>query len=680
MTTTQNGRTAPDGPDSEATPGGTAPVSAAPGSTAAGSAAPLPAEAGQVSEKEARQVAEAARESTWDRPSFGKELFLGRFRLDLIDPWPRSDPDDVARAEEFLGRFRAFLSSEVDGAAIERDASIPDSVFHGLADLGAFGMKIDRKYGGLGLSNLHYCRALMLAGSVSPAIGALLSAHQSIGVPQPLKMFGTAEQKQRFLPRLAAGEVSAFLLTEPDVGSDPARLATTAEPTEDGTGYRLNGVKLWATNGIVATLLVVMARVPAAEGRRGGITAFVVDGDSAGITVERRNEFVGLRGLENSLTRFHDVFVPAENVIGGEGKGLKIALTTLNTGRLSLPAMCVGAGKWSLNVARGWAADRVQWGRPVGEHEAVAQKLSFIAATTYGMETMLDLCCLLADDDRNDIRIEAALVKLYASEMAWKIADELIQIRGGRGYETADSLAARGERPANVEQVLRDLRINRIFEGSTEIMHLLIAREAVDAHLSVAGDIIDPEAGLGRKARAGARAGAFYARWLPTLAVGKGQSPSSYAEFGPLAAHLRQVERSSRKLARSTFYAMSRWQGKMERKQAFLGRVVDIGAELFAMSAVCVRASAERDTRPENVELADLFCRQARVRVDALFTALWDNTDSVDTAAAKRILAGRYAGLEEGVITPSDELPWVARWSPGPSTAEDVRRRIPPKP
>ncbi|MBM7490278.1 alkylation response protein AidB-like acyl-CoA dehydrogenase [Micromonospora luteifusca] len=667
MTTTKDGRPAPDGPDSDITP------------DTAGAAAPLLAESGQVSEKEARRVAEAARESTWDRPSFGKELFLGRFRLDLIDPWPQSDPDDVARAEEFLGRFRTFLNSEVDGAAIERDASIPDSVFHGLADLGAFGMKIDRKYGGLGLSNLHYCRALMLAGSVSPAIGALLSAHQSIGVPQPLKMFGTAEQKQRFLPRLAAGEVSAFLLTEPDVGSDPARLATIAEPTEDGTGYRLNGVKLWATNGIVATLLVVMARVPATQGRRGGITAFVVDGDSAGITVERRNEFVGLRGLENSLTRFHDVFVPAENVIGGEGKGLKIALTTLNTGRLSLPAMCVGAGKWSLNVARGWAADRVQWGRPVGEHEAVAQKLSFIAATTYGMETMLDLCCLLADDDRNDIRIEAALVKLYASEMAWKIADELIQIRGGRGYETADSLAARGERPANVEQVLRDLRINRIFEGSTEIMHLLIAREAVDAHLSVAGDIIDPEAGLGRKARAGARAGAFYAKWLPTLAVGRGQSPSAYAEFGPLAGHLRQVERSSRKLARSTFYAMSRWQGKMERKQAFLGRVVDIGAELFAMSAVCVRASAERDSRPENVELADLFCRQARVRVDALFTALWDNTDSVDTAAAKRILAGRYAGLEEGVITPSDELPWVARWSPGPSTAEDVRRRIPPK-
>ncbi|MEN3612872.1 acyl-CoA dehydrogenase family protein [Plantactinospora sp. ZYX-F-223] len=640
---------------------------------------PLPKEAGQVSEREARQVAEAARETEWGKPSFGKELFLGRLRLDLIDPWPQPDPDPerAAQAQEFLDRLDSYVRSEVDGAAIERDARIPDEVFAGLARLGTFGMKIDQKYGGLGLSNLHYCRALTLAGSVSPAIGALLSAHQSIGVPQPLKLFGTDEQKQRFLPRLAAGEVSAFLLTEPDVGSDPARLATTAEPTEDGTGYRLNGVKLWATNGTVASLLVVMARVPASEGRRGGITAFVVEADSPGITVERRNAFLGLRGLENSLTRFSDVLVPAENVIGGEGRGLKIALTTLNTGRLSLPAMCVGAGKWSLNVAREWAAERVQWGRPVGGHEAVASKLAFIAATTYGMETMLDLCCLLADDDTNDIRIEAALVKLYASEMAWKIADELVQIRGGRGYETAESLTARGERPAAAEQILRDLRINRIFEGSTEIMHLLIAREAVDAHLSVAGDIIDPDAELGRKVRAGARAGAFYARWLPTLAVGRGQNPGGYAEYGPLAGHLRYVERSSRKLARSTFLAMSRWQGKLEHKQGFLGRIVDIGAELFAMSAVCVRANAERETRPEGVELADLFCRQAKVRIAALFRALWENTDSVDTAAAKRILAGRYAFLEEGVVTPPADLPWVAPWQPGPSTAEDVRRRIP---
>ena len=622
-----------------------------------------------VSEKQARKVAEDARQSDWRKPSFGKELFLGRFRLDLIDPWPAAEPRPDA--DDFLAKLEAYLRAEVDGPRIEREARIPDEVFHGLARIGAFGMKIDKEYGGLGLSNLYYCKALELIGSVSPAVGALLSAHQSIGVPQPLKIFGTPAQKQAFLPRLAAGEVSAFLLTEPDVGSDPARLGTVAEPVEGG--YRLNGVKLWATNGTVATLLVVMARVPGK-----GITAFVVEGDAAGITVERRNEFLGLRGLENSVTRFHDVFVPEENVIGGLGKGLKIALTTLNTGRLSLPAMCVGAAKWSLANAREWSAERVQWGRAVGQHEAVSHKIAFIAATTYGLESTLDLCCAIADDDRNDVRIEAALIKLFASEMAWQVADELMQIRGGRGYETAASQAARGERAVEVEQVLRDLRINRIFEGSTEIMHLLIAREAVDAHLAVAGDIIDPEAGVGRKVRAGARAGAFYARWLPTLTVGRGQVPTGYDEFGPLARHLRYVERSSRRLARSTFYGMSRWQGRLERKQSFLGRIVDIGAELFAMSAVCVRAHAEKENQAAGAELADLFCQQARIRAEALFAALWENTDSLDGEAARRVLDGRYAFLEQGIVPRSTEGAWVAAWQPGPATVDDVRRRIPP--
>jgi alkylation response protein AidB-like acyl-CoA dehydrogenase len=603
-------------------------------------------------QREARKVIEESRETEWRKPSFGKELFLGRLRLELIDPLPELDPAAEARGAEFRAKLAAFMSAEVDGQQIERDARIPDEVLTSLGELGAFGMKIDEKYGGLGLTNLDYCRALMLVGSVNPSIGALLSAHQSIGVPQPLKLVGTDEQKQRFLPRLAGGEVSAFLLTEPEVGSYPANLRTSAVPTPEGD-YLLNGVKLWATNGTLATLFVVMALVPKSEGHRGGITAFVVEGDAPGVTIERRNAFMGLRGLENSVTRFHDVRVPAANVIGGEGQGLRIALSTLNTGRLSLPAMCVGAGKWCLGVARSWSDERVQMGRPIGTYEAIAKKIAFIAGSIYGMEAMLEVSCRLADDNRNDIRIEAALVKLYASELAWKVADELVQIRGGRGYETADSLAARGERPIPAEQILRDLRINRIFEGSTEIMHLAIAREAVDAHLSVAGDIIDPEAGLGRK----------------------GQLPGGYGEFGPLAVHLRYVERASRRLARETFYAMARWQGKLEHKQGFLGRVVDIGAELFAMSAACVKARAERAERPEGVELADLFCRQAALRAEALFRELWDNADAVEVAAAKRVLQGRYLSLEEGVVPAPAEGPSTASWSPGPSTEADVRRR-----
>jgi alkylation response protein AidB-like acyl-CoA dehydrogenase len=624
-----------------------------------------------VDERTARRVAEEAREAEWQRPSFGKQLFLGDFRLDLIHPHPRGSAESRSEGEAFLGRLREFCETQVDGHVIERDSRIPDEVIKGFKEIGAFGMKIPKEYGGLGLSQVYYNKALMLAGSVHPSIGALLSAHQSIGVPQPVKQFGTDEQKRTYLPR-CVNEISAFLLTEPDVGSDPARLGTTAVP--DGDDYLLDGVKLWTTNGVIAELLVVMARVPKSDDHRGGITAFIVEAGAEGITVENRNQFMGLHGIENGVTRFHQVRVPAANRIGKEGQGLKIALTTLNTGRLSLPAMCVGAGKWCTKIAREWSTARVQWGLPVGAHEAVAVKIAFIAATTYALEAVVDLSSELADDDRNDIRIEAALAKLYGSEMGCLIADDLVQIRGGRGYETADSLAARGERGVPAEQILRDLRINRIFEGSSEIMHLLIAREAVDAHLSVAGDIIDPEASTGQKARAVRKASGFYAKWLPTLVTGSGQRPGAYGEFGPLARHLRYVERNSRKLARSIFYASGRWQAKLERKQGFLGRMVDIGAELFAMSAVCVRA--KRDDRPEAYELADTFCRQAQVRVEELFERLWRNSDDEDARLAKRVLEGRYTWLEEGVLDPSIPGPWIAEAEPGPSKAENVHRVI----
>ncbi|MFI0981952.1 acyl-CoA dehydrogenase family protein [Streptomyces sp. NPDC021093] len=642
-----------------------------------------PGQQPKVTEREARQVAEAAREQDWRKPSFAKELFLGRFRLDLIHPHPLPPTEDSERGEAFLAKLRAFCETEIDGARIEREDRIPDETVNGLKELGALGMKIDRKYGGLGLTQVYYNKALALVGSASPALGALLSAHQSIGVPQPLKLFGTQEQRDAFLPRLARSDISAFLLTEPDVGSDPARLATSAVPDGDD-GYVLDGVKLWTTNGVVADLLVVMARVPRTDSGKGGITAFVVEADSPGITVEHRNTFMGLRGLENGVTRFHQVKVPAANRIGPEGAGLKIALTTLNTGRLSLPAMCVGAGKWCLKIAREWSAVREQWGKPVAHHEAVGAKISFIAATTFALEAVLDLSSQMADEDRNDIRIEAALAKLYGSEMAWLMADELVQIRGGRGFETADSLAARGERAVPAEQILRDLRINRIFEGSTEIMHLLIAREAVDAHLKVAGDLIDPDKTLGDKARAGAQATGFYARWLPKLVAGPGQLPRSYGEFHPdghpdLSGHLRYVERTSRKLARSTFYAMSRWQGRMETKQGFLGRIVDIGAELFAMSAACVRAELLRTTEDygrEAYQLADVFCRQSRIRVEELLNRLWTNTDDLDHKVVRGVLSGTYTWLEQGIVDLSGEGPWIADATPGPAKEDNVHRRI----
>jgi alkylation response protein AidB-like acyl-CoA dehydrogenase len=633
-----------------------------------------------VSEQEARDVVEAAREADWKLPSFGKQLFMGDFRLDLIHPQPRLDPAAIEKGERFLEELRTVLSEQADPLEIEREAKIPDRVLDGLKRIGALGMKVPEQYGGLGLSQVYYSKALSIAGVWHSSLCTLLSAHQSIGVAQPLLMFGTEEQKRKWLPLVAKDHISAFLLTEPGVGSDPARMASiatpvqpehAAAPVEDDItatpvegGYLINGRKLWATNGSIANIVVVMAKVPKSEGHRGGITAFVLPYDTEGITVTHRNAFMGLRGIENSVTTLENVFVPEENRIDREGAGLKIALSTLNTGRLSLMAVAVGSSKWATKIAREWSIEREQWGRPIGKHDAVAQKLAFIAGSAFGLEAMLDVSARLADDKRNDIRIEAALCKVYGTELAWQVVDELMQVRGGRGYETAESLKARGEKPVPVEQCLRDLRVNRIFEGSSEIMHLLIAREAVDSHLQAAGALLTPGGDTKAKADAALKAGLFYGKWLPQLAVGKGQNPRSYHEFGPLATYLRYVERASRKLARATFHGMAKWQAKLEYRQAFLGRVVDIGAELFAISSTAVYAETVGREQPERkeqaLELALLFCAMAKRRAEQLFDDLWANDDDLRYSAAQQLLTGRYGWLEEGVMDPSGEGPMLS--------------------
>ncbi len=602
----------------------------------------------QVSEQEARKVAEASRETEWKSPSFLKELFLGNFRLDLIHPYPlvaEERPEFTA----FYRAFREFLVTEVDPVAIDRTGEYPEHVVDGLRKLGAFGLKIPREYGGLGCTMLEYSKLMELLGSVDGNVEALLSAHQSIGVPTPLLYFGTEEQKQRFLPRCAAGEISGFALTEPDVGSDPARLATTAVLAADGSHYLLNGTKLWCTNGTIADLLVVMARHP--DSKR--ISAFVVETKSPGVKVEHRCHFMGLRALANAVLSFTDVKVPVENRIGGEGKGLKIALTTLNTGRLAIPAGSVGASKLCLEISREFAAERVQWGRPVGKHEAIAHKLADMAATTFAMEAMTELACQMADRGGYDIRLEAAAAKLWNTERTWQIVDDTMQIRGGRGYETADSLAARGEAPIATEQIFRDYRINRIFEGSSEIMHLFMAREAVDKHLEVAGDLIDPEKSAGAKARAFVRAAGFYAWWYPTRWLGWGRWPR-YAEFGRLATHLRFVERNARKLARQVFHGMNVYQGRLQHKQGFLFRLVDVVDELFAMAATVSRAEAlRRAGRPEAgraLELADLFCRNSRHAVAKLFRDLWRNDDVRKYKTGVAVTDGQHAWVHEGTI------------------------------
>jgi alkylation response protein AidB-like acyl-CoA dehydrogenase len=596
---------------------------------------PPPATARQplATEQEAREVAEAAREKEWQAPSFVRELFEGSFRLDLVHPFPTMDPADVERARPFMER-------------IDREGKIPPEVIQGLRDIGAFGIKIPQEYGGLGLSQTAYTHAIGMVTSVDGNLTALLSAAQSIGVPQPLKLFGTPEQKRRYLPRLAKGAVSAFALTENNVGSDPAAMQTSAILSEDGTHYVLNGEKLWCTNGTIAELMVVMARTGPKK-----ITAFIVEAAWPGVEVVQRLHFMGLKALENGIIRFTDVKVPVENVLWGEGKGLKLALITLNTGRLTLPASAVAGSKRALAVARRWAAERVQWGQPIGKHDAIAQKLGRMAAEIFAMEAVADLASLMADRGGADIRLEAAMAKMWNTEVGWRIVDDALQIKGGRGYETADSLRSRGERPEAIERMMRDYRINLIFEGSSEIMRLFIAREAVDTHLEVAGALIDPKTTMAEKLAALGRSGLFYATWYPRLWFGL-RGRVGYGEFGPLAGHVRFVDRASRKLARTLFHCMVRFGPRLEKRQAVLGRLVEIGAELLAITAACSRAHAMVKRDPSNrgpLELADLFSRQARRRVEDRFAAVFDNDDVATYTVAQQLIRDEHAWLEQGM-------------------------------
>ncbi len=606
-------------------------------------------------QREALELAEASRDPLDERGSFASNLFIGRYDFDRIFPYPAQSAEDQAKGEPFLKQLRGYLEANVDADEIDRTGEIPQKNIDDLFAMGAFAVKIPTQYGGLGLSQVNYGRAAMLLGSWDANLTALVSAHQSIGVPQPLLIFGTEQQKEKYLPRVARKEISAFALTEWNAGSDPANMSLKAEPTEDGSAYIMNGEKLWCTNLIKAGVLVVMARTPPkmVNGKeRKQISAFIVDVDSPGLEITYRCRFMGLRALYNGIVKFTNVRVPKENLVAKEGQGLKVALTTLNTGRLTIPAACVGLSKRLLEICRKWATERVQWGAPIGNHYAIAGKVAEMAGNVFAMEAITFLTSALVDRKASDLRIETAMCKMWATEATWRIADEAMQVRGGRGYETAESLEGRGEPGIPVERFLRDCRINMIFEGSSEIMRLFIAREALDPHLKVGGAIFNTQLPMTTRMKAMLGSGSFYSRWYP----------KQYAKADPgdlsklhedLRPHIRYAARTSKKLARKLFHAMMRFGPKLEREQLLLSRFCGVATELFALSATCAFAQHKIDSGEpvaEVLSLADYFCRSAKLRIDHHFAGTAENVDKRAFDLTQELMAGKHQSLSQGIV------------------------------
>ncbi len=585
-------------------------------------------------QRAALELAESSRDSR-ELSGFAASIFDGSADFRTLFPFPVQSEGDRAEGDAFLQKLGTFLRERTDPDAIDREGEIPDEVLKGLAALGAFGIKIPKELGGLGLSQTNYSRAAMLLGRHCGNLTALLSAHQSIGIPQPLLVFGTDEQKRKYLPQCAAGDISAFALTENEVGSDPARMKTSAKLSEDGSHWTLDGEKLWCTNGLKAKHLIVMARTPLPD-KPNAITAFIVEMAWPGVEIVTRCHFMGLKALYNGVIRFTGVKIPRENVVAGEGKGLKVALTTLNTGRLTLPAACVGLLRRCLEIALSWSSEREQWGQTIGKHEAIAGKLADLAADAFATEAMVRYTSALVDADKHaDIRLEAAMAKLWGTEAGWRGADSTMQIKGGRGYETADSLRNRGDKPDPVERLLRDCRINTIFEGSTEIMHLFIAREALDPHLRRGAAALDSRKAGGERISAAMKAGLFYAGWYPKRWMPSFASLPDDLDPG-LKRGLRDVSRLSRKLARTLFHSMARNGPKLERRQLLLGRLVDIGAELLAMSTSAAYAHSLRDE--VSIQTARYVCERGKSRVKALFDEAGRAPDKTAYRLAKAML------------------------------------------
>lgn len=611
---------------------------------------------------------ESARERI-NAASFMAGLYEGRPDFALLLP-PDEPPEERETGEAYANIIESYLRARVDPEEIERTAKIPESVLRELFRLGAFGMKIPKEYGGLGFSYSNYGRILTRIASWSNILALTVAVPQSIGIAMPLLLFGTEEQRKTYLPLVAKEHISAFALTEPITGSDAANIATTAVLNDAGDGFLVNGEKLWCTNGPIARFVTLVARVPAKRVLENGLilwrpvangqeaddrvhTTFVLDMMSPGVRVRQRCQFEGCRGIENAYMTLENVRIPADQVIGEFGKGLKYALTILNIGRaISVPAICLGMAKQAWQPTLDRARTRQTFQRPLAERQTQQMRIGRMATDLFAMESLAHLVWRLADQHRFDIRIEAAIAKIFCSERTITFLRDAQILFGGMGYETAQSKRQRGEPAFGIEQLVRDAEMYRIGEGATDILRPFVAREGLSPHLERVHGYVADAATTWKRMKEALKLLRFYGPWYAAQWKRLPLPPRKECRHPKVRRTLQWVEQTSRRLARVLLHTMARHREALRDDQGRQNRIEQIGEDLLLMAATALAAErAERIGKQVRAwELSDEVARQARARIEPQLRELGRNHDRIAAALGQLAVAGHYSWLATGSI------------------------------
>ena len=556
--------------------------------------------------------------------AFMKSLFHGVIAEGMIFPYPTAAAAEVDNLHIFLESVRKYFAANVDAAKIDRDHEVPASVLAGLKELGLFGMLVPTEYGGVGLSNTGYARVMQEVGGLDSSIAVTLGAHQSIGM-KGILLFGTEDQKKRYLPKLASGEwVAAFALTEPGAGSDAGAIQTRAAPMKDGTGYTLNGSKIWITNGGFADVFTVFARTsPVDEGVKPRISAFIVEREW-GVKNGPNEHKLGIRGSSTTEIFFDDVHVPNANLLGEDGRGFKVAMEVLNSGRLGLASGCVGMAKKLIKLAVDRVHERRAFGRTIGEFGLIKDKIAEMMAETFALESMTYMTTGFVDAKVGDYSIESAICKVFGSETLWHVVNETLQIAAGIGYM----------QDYPYERMLRDARINLIFEGTNEILRAFIALSGMQGPgkelVEVARAMREPIKGFGL---------------LTDFAVRKARSAlgrERMTRHHPILSREAVIfEEYTSELAHGCDKVLRKHGKNIAEMQFTQKRTADIAIQLYGIACCLSRTTRAIERRGEEgarreVDLTSIFVTAAEKRLAAAVAAFDKNDDELRKAVADK--------------------------------------------